>query len=140
MKQKKIKICEREVELFYCAATENGFERLSGKPIDVFLPILGKNEEGKTVVVDVPPATNEDYLILAMAGIAAADTYHERESAITSKDLLYEATPAERTQLVQAIMDLRNEWYDIPKMVSDALEKEKKAEEAEKSDDEPVKN
>jgi hypothetical protein len=59
---------------------------------------------------------------------------------ITSKDLLYEATPAERTQLVQAIMDLRNEWYDIPKLVSDALEKEKKAEEAEKADDEPVKN
>ena len=135
MKQKKIEICGREVELFYCAATENGFERLSGKLIDVFLPILAKNDEGKMVVAGMPPASNEDYMMLAMAGIAAADSYHEvAEPTITSREILYEATPAERTKLVDAIMELRNEWYEIPKVVGDAIDKEHEEEKATEND------
>ena len=140
MKQKKIEICGREVELFYCAATENGFERLSGKLIDVFLPVLAKNDEGKTVIAGMPPATNEDYMMLAIAGIAAADSFNERAPVITSKDILYKATPAERTLLVDTIMELRNEWYEIPKVVGDAIDKEhedEKATENDPSDEEP---
>ena len=142
MKQKKIEICGREVELFYCAATENGFERLSGKLIDVFLPILAKNDEGKMVVAGMPPATNEDYMMLAIAGIAAADSFNEREPVITSKDILYKATPAERTLLVDTIMELRNEWYEIPKIVNDTIEKEHEEEKATENDpdDEEPKN
>ena len=142
MKQKMIENCGREVELFYCAATENGFERLSGKLIDVFLPILGKNEEGKTVVAGMPPATNEDYMMLAIAGIAAADSFNEREPVITSKDILYKATPAERTLLVDTIMELRNEWYEIPKIVNDTIEKEHEEEQSTENapDDEEPKN
>lgn len=134
MKQKKIEICGCEVELFYCAATENGFERLSGKLIDVFLPILAKNDEGKTVVAGMPPATNEDYMMLAIAGIAAADSFNERELVITSKDILYKATPAERTLLVDTIMELRNEWYEIPKIVNDTIDKEHEDEKATEND------
>ena len=143
MTSKKITICGKEVELFYCAATENGFERLSGKLIDVFLPILGKNDEGKTVVAGMPPATNEDYMMLAIAGIAAADSFNEREPVITSKDILYKATPAERTLLVDTIMELRNEWYEIPKIVNDTIEKEHEEEQATENDpddDEEPKN
>ena len=145
MKQKKIEICGCEVELFYSAATENGFERLSGKLIDVFLPILAKNDEGKTVIAGMPPATNEDYMMLALAGIAAADSFNEREPVITSKDILYKATPAERTLLVDTIMELRNEWYEIPKIVNDAIEKEHEEEKAtetepDDNDDEEPKN
>ena len=140
MKQKNFEICGREVELFYCAATENGFERLSGKLIDVFLPILGKNEEGKTVIAGMPPASNEDYMMLALSGIAAADSFNEREPVITSKDILYKATPAERTLLIDTIMELRNEWYEIPKIVNDTIEKEheeEKSTEADPGDEEP---
>lgn len=135
MKQKKIEICGCEVELFYCAATENGFERLSGKLIDVFLPVLAKNDEGKTVIAGMPPASNEDYMMLALSGIAAADSFNEREPVITSKDILYKATPAERTLLIDTIMELRNEWYDIPKVVNDAIEKEHEAEQTTETGD-----
>ena len=47
MTSKKITICGKEVELFYCAATENGYERFSdGKTIGVFIPTFKMDEEG----------------------------------------------------------------------------------------------
>ena len=110
----------------------------------MFLPVLAKNDEGKTVIAGMPPATNEDYMMLAIAGIAAADSFNEREPVITSKDILYKATPAERTLLVDTIMELRNEWYEIPKIVNDTIEKEhedeKATENAPDNNDEEPKN
>jgi hypothetical protein len=91
----------------------------------------------------MPSATNEDYMMLAISGIAAADSFNEREPVITSKDILYKATPAERTLLVDTIMELRNEWYEIPKIVNDIVDKEHEEEKATENapdDDEEPKN
>ena len=124
MTKKTITICGKEVEIFYCAATENGFERMSGKQISVFIPTFKKDENDKVVVDKMPEATNEDYLQLAIAGIVAADTYYDRDPSITSKEIIYEAKPQECQELLTAIVELRNEWYSVPKTVEDTITKE----------------
>ncbi len=125
MTSKKITICGKEVELFYCAATENGYERLSGgKTISVFIPTFKMDEEGNQVIDKLPEATNEDYMLLAMAGIVAADTYYKREAVIKSEDILYDATPTERRLLIETIVELRNEWYEVPKIIAEITRKE----------------
>jgi hypothetical protein len=125
MTSKKITICGKEVELFYCAATENGYERISdGKTIGVFIPTFKMDEEGNHVIDQLPAATNEDYLLLAMAGIVAADTYYKREAVINSEDILYNATPTERRLLIDTILELRNEWYEVPKIINEIIRKE----------------
>jgi hypothetical protein len=125
MTSKKITICGKEVELFYCAATENGYERISdGKTIGVFIPTFKMDEEGNHVIDQLPAATNEDYMMLAMAGIVAADTYYKREAVINSDDILYNATPTERRLLIDTIVELRNEWYEVPKIINEIMRKE----------------
>jgi hypothetical protein len=125
MTSKKITICGKEVELFYCAATENGYERISdGKTIGVFIPTFKMDEEGNHVIDQLPAATNEDYIMLAMAGIVAADTYYKREAVINSDDILYNATPTERRLLIDTIVELRNEWYEVPKIINEIIRKE----------------
>ena len=125
MTSKKITICGKEVELFYCAATENGYERISdGKTIGVFIPTFKMDEEGNQVIDKLPEATNEDYMMLAMAGIVAADTYYKREAVINSEDILYNATPTERRLLIDTILELRNEWYEVPKIINEIMRKE----------------
>ena len=138
MTKKEITICGKQVEIFYCTATENGYERMSGKEISVFLPTFKTDENGQQVIDQMPQATNEDYLYLALSGIVAADTYYERDTTITSKEILYEAKPAERNALVTAIIKLRNEWYDIPKILADIVKREN--EKAKEQGDEEAKN
>lgn len=125
MTSKKITICGKEVEMFYCAATENGYERISGgKTISVFFPTFKSDGDGNQVVDQLPVATNEDYILLALAGIVAADTYYKREAVINSEDILYNATPTERLLLIETIVELRNEWYEVPKIVAETIRKE----------------
>ena len=125
MTSKKITICGKEVELFYCAATENGYERISdGKTISVFFPTFKSDDDGNHVIDQLPAATNEDYMLLAMAGIVAADTYYKREAVINSEDILYNATPTERRLLIDTILELRNEWYEVPKIINEIMRKE----------------
>ena len=125
MTSKKITICGKEVELFYCAATENGYERISGgKTIGVFIPTFKMDEEGNQVIDQLPAATNEDYMMLAIAGIVAADTYYKREAVINSEDILYNATPTERRLLIDTIVELRNDWYEVPKIINEIMRKE----------------
>ena len=139
MTKKEITVCGKQVEIFYCTATENGFERMSGKQINVFLPTFNTDKNGNQVIDKMPEATNEDYLYLALSGIVAADTYYDRDTTITSKEILYEAKPAERNALVQAIIELRSEWYDIPKILADIVKRENEKAKAD-GGEEPAKN
>lgn len=129
MTQRRITICGKEIEIFYCAATEKGFEQMTDKTVAVFWPTFKQNEKGETVLDQMPTAKTGDYLYLAIAGIVAADTYYKRES-IDTNDILFNATPEERNLLVQTIAELRDEWYGIPKVVADAVAKENKASDA----------
>ena len=130
MTEKTITICGREVNMIYCAATEAGYEQLSGKQISVFLPQFGKDKDGNVIITQQPTATTEDYLHLVVAAVVAANEKErhikqlkpeELPLPIDSADLLYNATKAEITQTIATVLELRNAWYEIPAVMKQDL-------------------
>ena len=118
--EKTINICGHDVKMRYCAAAESGYEQLAGKTIAVFIPTFGKNEQGEDVITKPAEATTYDFLALASAAIAAAYANDNQEPPVTTEDILYEASPQEVTTLLNTVIELRNEWYGIPKVVQEA--------------------
>ena len=121
----------------YCAATETGFERLSGKSADVFIPDVKKDEKGKVKEV-IPRASQEDYIKLAFAGIIAAYTRKEADSPIAADDILFEATPTEIVTLITAIVELRNAWYKVPETIVPETDENEKEEDDGKNVQQPA--
>ena len=107
MKQKEITICGKQVKLMYCPASENGFEDLSGKSIN-----------------EIDYTRSKDILNLAIACIIAAYAVDGQEPPIEGKDILYKATSKELTDLYLTVLNLRAEWYEVPALVADKLQKE----------------
>lgn len=135
MKSKTLTIGGKEVEMIYCAATENGYEAISEKSISVFVPTFGKDDEGNDIIIKPAEATIGDMMLLALAGIVAAATRKKETSPIDGDYILYDATPEERNALLAAILELRNEWYALPKVVSDELTAEAEAQKKENKDE-----
>ena len=113
---------QTEVKLLYCAASETGFQSLSGKTMEVFNPELEKNEEGKWIVKALPKATDENYIQLALACIVAAYECDEEKSPIESKDLLYHASREEVQNLVTTVLQMRNDWLQVPSTIKPEME------------------
>ena len=137
MTEKTINICGKEVGMIYCAATENGFEIISrGMSINVFVPEFGKDEQGNDIITKPAEATIGDYLTLAMAGIIAYYTKAKQETPVTSEDIMYETTPAERNLLISTVIELRSQWYGIPSVVAEELKAEQQEGDKKKEDGE----
>lgn len=141
MKEKQLNICGHDVKMTYCAATENIFELIAEKSINIFLLTSEKDEDGKTIIKPAT-ATIGDYLSLAVAGIIAPYARIKADTPVTSDEILYESTPEERNLLITSIIELRAEWYGVPKVVEDALheEAEKMKREAEQDSENQEKN
>lgn len=122
--KKEITINGQQVMMIYCTATENGFEEICRKSINVFLPTFGTDEEGNTIIKEAAPCTIGDWVTLAMAAIVAAYTKDSKDVPVSSEYMLYESTPQERNDLITAIVELRNEWYGVPKVVEEQLKQE----------------
>jgi hypothetical protein len=105
--ERTIHILDRDVRLRYCAATENGFEQLRKKSI-----------------YQIDFHSNEDLIALSLAAIIAAYARSEEEAPINSDDLLYDAAPQDIITLMTATVELRNEWYNVPKVVEDTIKAE----------------
>ena len=114
--EKSITICGNEVKLRYCAATETGFEQLAGKSIG-----------------DIDFNSQEDLLRLSVAAIIAAYQRDGQEAPIESKDILFDAKPAEIIELFKAVFELRAAWYNVPLVLEESI----KAEQATASDASP---
>ena len=119
-----ITICGQEVGLRYCAAAETGYEQLSGKSSEVFSPTVKKRDaDGTPTEIDAPKATEYDYIMLALAAIIAYYAKRGEKEPVKSEDILYDATAQDVTQLMLTIVQLRNEWYKMPYVVQDEIEK-----------------
>ena len=124
--EKTIKICGKDVIMRYCAGAETGYEILSGKSSDVFVPTVAERDEnGKPIKFDPPKAMTDDYIKLATAAIIAAydfrsDEHHTVEPPVTTKDILFSASPDEITSMIQAVAELRTKWYAIPLTVPES--------------------
>lgn len=121
--EKKITICGKEVGMRYCAASETGYEDLSDKSSDIFLPIVEERDaDGKPIKVTPPKAKEKDYIYLAIASIIAYYEKNGGETPIKTKDILYDATPQDITNLIVTVIQLRNEWYKVPAVVKPEME------------------
>ena len=114
-----------EVKMLYCAATETGYQKLSGKMVDVFVPTIDTDKDGKPFVKEPPKATDEDYIQLAVAAIVAAYECDGDEPPITSKDILYTATREEIVALVSNVIQMRQEWVFVPSTVEKEIDETK---------------
>lgn len=102
--------------MLYCAATETGYESISGQSCEIFIPTVQKDSDGNVTEARVR-ATTRDYLQLAIAAIIAAYFSRGQQPPVTSDDILYRAASQEVTALITAVIELRTEWYAIPTVV-----------------------
>ena len=120
MKKETIKICGKEVDMLYCAAAETGYEKLSGKSSEVFIPKRAMsgdqpvNDSDGNPIYNAPEATLDDYIKLAVSAIIAAYAKDGKEAPITTEDILYDAGPNDITTLVATVARMRSEWYTVP--------------------------
>ena len=114
-----------EVKMLYCAATETGYQKLSGKMVDVFVPTIDTDKDGKPFVKEPPKATDEDYIQLAVAAIVAAYECDGDEPPINSKDILYTATREEIVALVSNVIQMRQDWVFVPSTVEKEIDETK---------------
>lgn len=126
--EKTITICGKEVKMIYCAATENGYEDLSNKSIGVFVPEFGKDEEGNDIIVKQAEAHIGDFVMLAIAGIIAYYAKNNQGVPVKTEEIIYESRPAERNELITAIVELRNEWYKVPSVVKPDMKPDNRGE------------
>ena len=120
MKKATIKICGKKVDMLYCAAAETGYEKLSGKSSEVFIPKRAMsgdqpvNDSDGNPIYNAPEAMLDDYIKLAVSAIIAAYAREGKDAPITTKDILYDAPPNDVTTIVATVTRLRNEWYTMP--------------------------
>ena len=128
MNAKTITICGKDVELLYCAATETGYESISGQSCEIFIPEISKDKKGKDQIR--MRATTRDYIQLAVAAVIAAYTRKGEDAPVTADDILYNATSQEVTKLITTVIELRNAWYQVPSVIKpeDDIQKDQKEE------------
>lgn len=100
----------------YCAATETGYETMSGRSATIFMPTTTKDDKGNIINIEVTAET-EDYIKLALAAILAAYTCDKKDTPITSEEIMYNASSKDVILLIKTVTELRNEWYDIPSII-----------------------
>lgn len=103
--EKTITICGKEVKMRYCAATETGYEQMSGKSIG-----------------DIDFAKEEDLIRLSLAAITAAYFRDESKAPVTDKEIILDAKPKELVEMFVAILELRASWYKVPDVVKPEME------------------
>ena len=130
MNEKTITICGKEVEMLYCAATETGYESISGRSCEVFIPEITQDKKGNTK--PLMHATTRDYIQLAVAAVIAAYTRKGEDAPVTADDILYNATSQEVTALITTVIELRNAWYKVPSVIQPEGDTQKDQSEEEK--------
>lgn len=145
--EKTIQICGKDVIMRYCAGAETGYEILSGgKSSNVFVPTVEERDEnGNPIKINPPIATTDDYIKLATAAIVAAYDFrssenHTIEPPVTSKDILFSASPEEITTMINTVIELRNMWYGIPKTVPESEFEEEPGKDMQKNAQQPATN
>lgn len=114
--ERTINICGKDVKMRYCAATETGYETMSGRSATIFMPTTTKDDKGNIINIEVTAET-EDYIKLALAAILAAYTCDKKDAPITSEEIMYNASSKDVILLIRTVTELRNEWYDIPPII-----------------------
>ena len=111
-----------DVKMLYCAASETGYQSLSGNTMDVFFPTFEKDENGEIFVKEPAKATDMDYIQLSTACIVAAYERDNHEPPITANDIIYSASRAEIIDMIKTVLEMRAEWSAIPSTIEKEME------------------
>lgn len=108
MKREKTTIAGKEVSLAYCFATEIGYKILAEEDISVFLG------EASAAIEQKRMPDLKKTICLIFAAINACSDYDDESAAISEKDIMHDATPAEMANALGTILALCNEFYRQP--------------------------
>ena len=103
--EKTITLCGKEVKMRYCAATETGYEQMSGKSIG-----------------DIDFTKQEDLIRLSLSAILAAYLRENVDAPVTGTDILSDAKPKELIEMFTVLLELRAAWYEVPAVVKPEME------------------
>ena len=106
-----------DVKMRYCAATETGYQDMSDKTMDVFVPSFSVNDEGKPYITEPPKAKDKDYIQLAIAAINSAYECDGGKSPVKSDDILYHSTRAQVVAMCKAVIEMHQEWLMLPSTI-----------------------
>jgi len=113
-----IKILGQDVLMRFCAASETGFEKLTGLSAAIFEHTIEKDKDGKDKVVP-PKALAADYLHLAWTSISAAYLKRgDQMPPVSLAEVLCDTTPEEAKELILKVIELRNKWYGVPEIAA----------------------
>ena len=116
--EKTISICGKDVKMRYCLASETGYELISDKDINTFLPTpTDKHDKDGKVIFSPAKATTDDFIRLSYACIVAAYECEDKQPPISVTDIMYNATPQEVTNMIASCVELRIKWYKMPEVV-----------------------
>ena len=106
---KEITLCSRQVNIGYCYATEIAYKDLTDENIIDYI---------KEAIECVQQQRDPDTKKTIFAIIACMMAYYQEkgeEVPLKSEDLMYEAQPAEIGMAILAIVNMRAEFYRVPK-------------------------
>lgn len=109
MTTKTITIAGKEITLAYCYATEIGYKLLSDEDINDYMADAIEAIGRKAM----PDTRKTVYVVIA--AINAYSEWKGEQPAISDRDLMYDATPLELGTALGTILQLRADFYNLPK-------------------------
>lgn len=108
MIKKEITLCGKAVTLAYCYATEIAYKKLAG---DDML------DYAKHAIESIQSERDPDTEHTLYAIIACMMAYYKDEDKfpVNDKDIMDEATPVEFGTAMLTILNMRSEFYNVPK-------------------------
>ena len=106
---KEITLCSRQVNIGYCYATEIAYKDLADENVIDYI---------KEAVDCIQQQRDPDSKKTIYAIIACMMAYYQKkgeEVPLKSEDLMYDAKPAEIGMAIFAIINMRSEFYHVPK-------------------------
>ena len=103
---KEITLCGKQVTLAYCFATEIAYKDLANE--DMY-------DYAKHAVDSIQNQRDPDAKRTIFAIIACMMAYYEKNLPVTDAEIMKTATPVEFIKAILTVLNMRSEFYHIPK-------------------------
>ena len=110
MIKKEITICGKQVTLGYCFATEIGYRANADEDIETFITEVVEMFTNQQAVPD-----RQKCIYLIYASILAYYQSRKEDTPISAEDMMYNMGATEMGLALATILQLRGEFYHVPK-------------------------
>lgn len=127
MKTKEVTICGKQVTLAYCYATEIAYKEIADEDMIDYI-----HHAIESVQSQKDPDVKRTIIAIHSCIFAFADANtpdgQDVVTPVTLKQMMKEMTPAEMGIALFAILDLREQFYKVPKEDAEEIKKETREE------------